>query len=193
MEFGPYRFIKQFVSNPRSTGAIYPSSEKLCELVTDAAEIREALTLIELGSGTGVFTEKILEKKDPGAVFFAIEINPVFCEATRSRCPGATVYEDSAENARKYLELNGRGCCDCVVSSLPWTVFDYDTQDRLLDVMADVLRPGGVLLTFSYSASLLMPSARRFRSRLREKFSSVERSRTVWSNFPPAFVYRVEK
>lgn len=193
MEFGPYRFIKQFVSNPRSTGAIYPSSEKLCELVTDAAEIRDSQTLIELGSGTGVFTEKVLEKKDPEAVFFAIEINPVFCEATRSRCPGATVYEDSAENARKYLELNGRDFCDCVVSSLPWTVFDYDTQDSLLDSITDVLRPGGVLLTFSYSASLVMPSARRFRSRLREKFSSVERSRTVWSNFPPAFIYRAEK
>ena len=193
MEFGPYRFIKQFVSNPRSTGAIYPSSERLCELVTDAAEIREARTLIELGSGTGVFTEKVLEKKDPEAVFFAIEINPAFCEATRSRCPEATVYEDSAENARKYLEMNGRDFCDCVVSSLPWTVFDYDTQDRLLDVIADVLRPGGRLLTFSYSASLLVPSARRFRSRLCEKFSSVERSRTVWSNFPPAFVYSAEK
>ena len=193
MEFGPYRFIKQFVSNPRSTGAIYPSSERLCELVTDVAEIREARTLIELGSGTGVFTEKVLEKKDPEAVFFAIEINPAFCEATRSRCPEATVYEDSAENARKYLEMNGRDFCDCVVSSLPWTVFDYDTQDRLLDVIADVLRPGGRLLTFSYSASLLVPSARRFRSRLCEKFSSVERSRTVWSNFPPAFVYSAEK
>ena len=193
MEFSPYRFIKQFVRNPRSTGAIYPSSEKLCELVTEAAGIREARTLIELGSGTGVFTEKILEKKDPDAVFFAIEINPVFCEATRSRCPGATVYEDSAENARKYLELNGRDCCDCVVSSLPWTVFDYDTQDSLLDAIVDVLRPGGRLLTFSYSASLVMPSARRFRSRLREKFTSVEKSKTVWSNFPPAFVYSAEK
>jgi len=193
LEFGPYRFIKQFVRNPRSTGAIYPSSERLCELVTDAAGIREARTLIELGSGTGVFTEKVLEKKNPEAVFFAIEINPAFCEATRSRCPKAVVYEDSAENARKYLELNGLDFCDCVVSSLPWTVFDYDTQDSLLDVIVDVLRPGGVLLTFSYSASLLVPSARRFRSRLREKFSSVERSRTVWSNFPPAFVYSAEK
>ena len=117
----------------------------------------------------------------------------MFCEATRFRCPEATVYEDSAENARKYLELNGRDFCDCVVSSLPWTVFDYETQDSLLDSITDVLRPGGVLLTFSYSASLVMPSARRFRSRLREKFASVERSKTVWSNFPPAFVYRAEK
>ncbi len=193
LKLGAYGYIKQFLRYPQSTGSIAPSNEELSELVTETARLDEMGTVVELGSGTGVFTEKILEKKSPEALFFAIEINPEFCEATKSRCPSATVYRDSAENMKKYLEQHGKDSCDCIISSLPWTVFDHGTQDRLLDVIWDVLKPGGRMITFSYSISMMVPNARRFRSTLRNKFTNVVKSKTVWSNFPPAFVYSAEK
>lgn len=193
LKLGAYGYIKQFLRYPKNTGSITPSNEELSELVTEAARLGEMGTVVELGSGTGVFTEKILEKKNPEALFFAIEINPEFCEATKSRCPSATVYKDSAENMKKYLERHGKDSCDCIISSLPWAVFDHGTQDRLLDVIWGVLRPGGRMITFSYSISMMVPNARRFHSILRSKFSNVIKSKTVWSNFPPAFVYSAEK
>lgn len=193
LKLGVYGYIKQFLKDPKSTGSITPSNEELSELVTETARLDKMGTVVELGSGTGVFTEKILEKKSPEALFFAIEINPEFCEATKSRCPSATVYRDSAENMKKYLERHGKDSCDCIISSLPWAVFDHGTQDRLLDVIWDVLKPGGRMITFSYSISMMVPNARRFRSTLRNKFTSVVKSKTVWSNFPPAFVYSAEK
>lgn len=193
LKLGAYRYIKQFLRDPKSTGSITPSNEELSELVTDTARLGEMGTVIELGPGTGVFTEKILEKKNPETLFFAIEINPEFCEATKSRCPSATVYRDSAENMKKYLEQHGADSCDCIISSLPWAVFDHGTQDRLLDVIWNVLKPGGRMITFSYSVSIMVPNARRFRSILRNKFTNVVKSKTVWSNFPPAFVYSAEK
>ena len=193
LKLGIYGYIKQFMRYPKSTGSITPSNEELSELVTETARLSEMGTVVELGPGTGVFTEKILEKKHPEALFFAIEINPEFCEATKLRCPSATVYRDSAENMKKYLERHGKDSCDCVISSLPWAVFDHGTQDRLLDAIWDVLRPGGKMITFSYSISVMVPNARRFRSILRSKFTNVVKSKTVWSNFPPAFVYSAEK
>ena len=193
LRLGVYGYIKQFLRDPKSTGSIAPSNEELSELVTETARLSEMGTVVELGPGTGVFTEKILEKKNPEALFFAIEINPEFYEATKSRCPSATVYKDSAENMRKYLEQHGKDSCDCIISSLPWAVFDHGTQDRLLDVIWDVLKPGGKMITFSYSISMMVPNARRFRSILRSKFSNVVKSKTVWSNFPPAFVYSAKK
>ncbi|MXZ12460.1 MAG: methyltransferase domain-containing protein [Candidatus Dadabacteria bacterium] len=193
LKLGIYGYIKQFLRDPKSTGSITPSNEELSELVTETARLGEMGTVVELGPGTGVFTEKILEKKKPDALFFAIEINPEFYEATKSRCPSATVYKDSAENMKKYLEQHGKDSCDCIISSLPWAVFDHGTQDRLLDVIWDVLRPGGKMITFSYSISMMVPNARRFRSILRSKFSNVAKSKTVWSNFPPAFVYSAKK
>ncbi len=193
MKLGAYGYIKQFLKNPKNTGSLTPSNEELSELVTDTAELGEMGTVVELGSGTGVFTEKILKKKNPEALFFAIEINPEFCEATRSRCPSATVYMDSAENMKKYLEQHGKNSCDCIISSLPWAVFDHRTQDKLLNAIWKVLRPGGRMITFSYSISMMVPNARRFRSILRNRFTSVVKSKTVWSNFPPAFVYSAKK
>ncbi len=193
LKLGAYGYIKQFFRDPKSTGSITPSNEELSELVTETARLDEMGTVVELGSGTGVFTEKILEKKNPEALFFAIEINPEFCEATKLRCPSATVYRDSAENMKKYLEQHGKNSCDCIISSLPWAIFDHGTQDRLLEIIWDVLKPGGRMITFSYSISMMVPNARRFRSILRNKFTSVVKSKTVWSNFPPAFVYSAEK
>ena len=193
LKLGVCGYIKQFLRDPKNTGSITPSNEELSELVTETARLGEMGTVVELGSGTGVFTEKILEKKNPEALFFAIEINPEFCKATKSRCPSATVYKDSAENTKKYLEQHGKDSCDCIISSLPWAVFDHDTQDRLLGIIWEVLRPGGRMITFSYSISMMVPNARRFRSILQSKFSTVAKSKTVWSNFPPAFVYSAEK
>ncbi len=193
LKLGAYGYIKQFFRDPKSTGSLTPSNEELSELVTDTARLDEMGTVVEIGSGTGVFTEKILEKKNPEALFFAIEINPEFCEATKSRCPSATVYRDSAENMKKYLERHGKDSCDCVISSLPWAVLDHGTQDRIIDVIWSVLKPGGRMITFSYSISMMVPNARRFRSILRSRFTNVAKSKTVWSNFPPAFVYSAEK
>jgi len=193
LRFGAYGYIKQFLKDPKSTGSLMPSNKGLSELVTDTAKLSEVETVVELGPGTGVFTQKILEKKNPEALFFAIEINSEFCEATRFRCPAATIYKDSAENTKRYLKKHGKDSCDCIISSLPWAVFDHVTQDRLINVIWDVLRPGGRLITFSYSISMMVPNARRFRSILLNKFSNVVKSKTVWSNFPPAFVYRAEK
>ena len=56
-------FFKQFLLNPNVTGAIVKSSEELAELITESVNLKKAKVIVELGSGTGVFTKKILEKK----------------------------------------------------------------------------------------------------------------------------------
>ena len=145
------------------TGAVAASSQGLSELITETAELSKASVVIEFGSGTGVFTEKIRQKIRLDATFFAIELNGDFVEATRSRCPAVEVYRDCATNARKYLEARGHRYCDCIISGLPWASFRDHLQDNLLDTILDVLRPGGRFLTFAYLQGLLLPSGFKFR------------------------------
>ena len=52
------------------------------------------------------------------------------------------------------------------------------------------VRPGGRFATFAYLQGLLVPPGQKFRRRLDDYFTRVERSRVVWWNLPPAFVYR---
>ncbi|MGH7884572.1 MAG: class I SAM-dependent methyltransferase [Thermodesulfobacteriota bacterium] len=193
MNFGIFSFLKELAKNPARTGSIAPSCDELCDLITDQAELNNIHTVIEFGPGTGVFTEKIMDKISVDTTFFALELNPVFIEVTKKRCPGVIIYNDSAENSKKYLEMNGKSCCDCIISGLPWTAFGPALQDRLLETIWDILSPKGRFLTFSYSHSLLFPTARRFRKRLKNIFPEVTESKTVWANFPPAFVYCAKK
>jgi phosphatidylethanolamine/phosphatidyl-N-methylethanolamine N-methyltransferase len=185
----PIVFIRQFVFHPGQTGAIAASSDGLAELITDSAGLADASVVIEWGPGTGVFTEKILQKKRPDALFFALEMNPDFVATTQARCPGARIYHDSAANTRRYLEQHGQTQCDCVICGLPWAAFDESLQDTLLDTLVAILRPGGRFLTFAYLHGLLLPAGQRFRRKLKTRFRQVTTTRTVWRNLPPAFVY----
>jgi len=186
-------FLRQFVRAPTRVGAVAPSSKYLAAAMMRCADVPTASVVIEMGPGTGVFTESLAAELAPGSRFFALEINPRFVEATRRRCPGVIVHMDSATNARAHLENIGAEHCDLIVSSLPWATFGPSLQSEILDTIVDVLRPGGRLLTFAYLQGLAMPSGQRFRKALDARFGEVTKSPTVWRNVPPAFVYSAVK
>ncbi len=187
------QFFKQFIRYPGLTCAVTESGEELAELITDVAELSQASTVVEFGPGTGVFTEKILEKTSENTRAFAMEVNADFVEATRRRCPQAVVYRDSALNVAHYLEGFGVEKCDRIICGLPWACFPKEVQSRLLDTIAEVLEPGGKLLTFAYVHGLFLPAGRRFRKCLSSRFQSVTATRIVWQNLPPAFIYCAER
>lgn len=186
-------FVKGYLASPKHVGALTPSSRGLAERITSAACVDEADAVIEFGSGTGVFTEVIARKLRPGAKFFAIEISEEFVKACKERCPGVQVYHDSAMNAPKYLAQMGLQYCDCIVSGLPFANFEDNLQGDLLNTAYEMLKPGGVFVTFTYIFSPHMPGGRRFRKRLERRFGKVEKTSIVWSNVPPAFAYRAVK
>ena len=161
--------------------------------MTDTAELANAGVIVEWGTGTGVFTERILEKKRPDADFLAVELNEEFVAATRKRCPAAHVVHDSAAHTGKHLAARGWQGCDRIVCGLPWAAFPEKLQDDLLDTLHEVLRPGGIFVTFGYLQGLLLPAGQRFRRKLQNRFPRVTTSPTLWRNFPPAFVYRATK
>jgi phospholipid N-methyltransferase len=185
-------FLKNFIRHPIETGAVAASSSGLADAITEAANLDDARVVVEFGSGTGVFTEAIARKLPERATFFALEINPAFVEATRSRCPGVDVIHDSAVETKAHLRRRGLDYCDRVVCGLPWASFSETRQADLLETIVQVLRPGGVFVTFAYVQGLLMPAGWRFRKNLKSTFPRVTTTRTVWRNVPPAFVDRAE-
>jgi phospholipid N-methyltransferase len=57
----------------------------------------------------------------------------------------------------------------------------------------DVLRPGGLFVTYTYVMSPLMPGGRKFKRKVLERFSRVDCTPFVLVNVPPAFVYVAER
>lgn len=186
-------FVKEWLASPKHVGSMIPSSRELAELVTDAAGVREADAIIEFGPGTGVFTEVIARKLHKGARFLAIEIREEFVKAVRERCPGVHVIHDSAANAKKHLTEMGLEHCDCIISGLPFALFEDALQDQLLGTALDILKPGGIFATFTYFYSPYLPQGRRIQRKLHARFRRVDKTRIVWRNMLPAFAYRAVK
>jgi phospholipid N-methyltransferase len=152
--------------------------------------LHEARTIVELGPGTGAFTEAVLECKPTEALFLALELNGDFVEDLRGRFPGVEVVHDSAENLPKHLQAHGRKKADLILCGLPWAGFPQELQDRLMRGILESLAPGGTFATFAYIHAAWFPAARRFRRFLKQNFAVVRQTPVVWRNVPPAFVYQ---
>jgi phospholipid N-methyltransferase len=147
-----------------------------------------ASLVVELGPGTGVFTESILGQLATGARLVVIELNPTLAAALTRRYAGrpVDVVHAPAAELGQYVDAP----VDAVVSGLPWTVMAESDQRRTLDAATGALRDTGRFATFAYAHAAWTPPGRRFARMLAERFASVERGRIVWPNLPPAFVHR---
>lgn len=182
-------FLLQVFKNPFSTGGVAPCGPKIIASVTHAAAVSTADQIVELGPGTGVFTQAIDRQRKEGSQFFAVEINPEFAAITRSLCPNVQVFEGSAADLKSFLPIESWGKVDVVVSTLPWSLLSKELQSTILDTVVQCLKPGGRFLTVMYVQSRIFPMGIRFAKMLRQKFVKVERLRPVWDGPFPMFAY----
>lgn len=185
-------FLKQFVARPHEIGAIVPSSETLAREMVERVDWARVDVVVEYGPGLGAVTSEILRKAD-GRDFFVIEVNEPYTHALRRRFPLLPVYLGSAASIVEIAAAHGVTQVDCVISSLPWANFPEVVQNQILDAMFDVMAPHGQFATFAYMHGLPLPSGRRFRAKLEQRFRRVTRSGVIWRNAPPAIVYHCER
>lgn len=183
-------FFESFLRGPASVGAIAPSSPALARAMIVGCNLSTANTVVELGPGTGSFTEQILQGIGRRTKFIAIELDEQHVHRLRRRFPDTDFYHDSAAQLPKYLAKHAKQKADVIVSGLPWASIPASDREQIMRAVVESLAPGGVFTTFGYFHTRLLPSAKRFAALLRREFAKVERSKLVWRNFPPAYVYR---
>jgi phospholipid N-methyltransferase len=186
-------FFGQFMRAPGTTGAVAPSSRRLARVAATPVPERGDPVIVELGPGTGVFTDEIQRRLGGRGHHLAVEINPTLATRLAERHPGAKIVVADAVNLPQLLAKHGFEQADIVVSGLPWAAFPAGLQDRLLGAITEVLAPTGAFTTFAYVHARTLPPAVRFRRRLLQAFEEVVPSRTVWGNVPPAFVYHARR
>lgn len=187
------RFIRESLRKPGRVGAIAPSTQRLATHMVSGIDWDSVRTIVEYGPGTGVFTSEIMRCKRPDAHFFAVELHAEFASALKQQYPDVPILEDSVANIEAICQQQGVAEVDAIVCGLPWAAFSERDQTEYLDAMMKVLKPGGHLTTFAYLSGMVLPAAHRFRAKLKDYFSEVHASRTVWLNFPPAFIYRCQR
>jgi len=182
-------FLLEFVRSPATVGAIAASGSALAGLATAVVPRTGSPVVVELGPGTGAFTEAIQRRLARNGRHLAVELNPRFAQQLASRHPAVDVVNADANSLGLLLAQRGIGQVDVVVSGLPWAAFAEEHQRAVLAEVVAAMAPDGVFTTFAYVHARWASPARRLLRSLRSQFDEVVIGRTVWANLPPALVY----
>lgn len=179
-------FLKQFFKDRKVVGAVSPSTKFLGEKMLASIDFDKARNMVELGPGTGVFTDIIIQRMHRDAKLLVLELNDDFFHKLSERIddPRVQVIHDSAENISKYLPEAQQENQDAVISSLPLMVFSAPLRKAVVDASYKSLKPTGKYVQFQYSLQ-----SKKF---LESIYKNVKVTFTI-KNFPPAFVYSCRK
>lgn len=175
-------FIFQYITKPRTVGAVLPSSKYLAHKMVSGINFNNAKCIAEYGAGTGVFTQKLIEKRNPDTLLLVFEMNPSFCKMLEERFKGQQkfiVINDSAEKIGEYLKKYNMEHADFIISGLPFASIPYEISTNILKETQKYLKPGGNFVTFQYT--LLK---KQF---LLQFFNNISLTREI-RNIPPAYV-----
>ena len=70
-----FKFLKQLIKNPQFIGSVAPNSEYLAKKMIEGINFQECNSIIEYGSGIGVFTEKLIVRKKEDTLLLVFENN----------------------------------------------------------------------------------------------------------------------
>ena len=186
-------FAREFIKNWKTVGAILPSSSALAHRMVEAANVPHANRVLELGPGTGAFTEAIRDSMPHASNYLGIEMNAPFVETLKARFPGFEFATAAAQEFDFSTYLSAGESFDAIVSGLPWTAFPEWLQQDILSNVLKHLKPGGCFATFAYFGFHKLPGGQHFRSLLQQQSGSLRTTAVVWGNVPPAFVYVLQK
>lgn len=152
-----YTFAGEFMSNPSAIGAIAPSSEELAEIMVESIDPANSI-VIELGAGTGPFTEKLVAKI-PKDKLFIVENNATFHEHLVKRFPDQTVLCVDACELDQHIPEHLHGKINVVVSGLPFRSLPSDVASKILSSLKKVCAVNFKFIQFTYFNEPPLPLA----------------------------------
>jgi phospholipid N-methyltransferase len=181
-------FILEWLDNPASVGAFCPSSKKLARTMAESVILTEKGYCIELGPGTGVVTQALLDHGIPQERLILIERSARFVKILQKKFPSLTIIQGDATELATLLktQLGDKVKVDSIVSSLPLRSIPLDIRNAIVTQWQHLLTDKSRVIQFSYF--IFGKSATGNKS----VYDKISHS-VVMRNFPPAKVYCYEK
>ena len=181
----PRAIILHALRNPFSVGAVASASPHLVNEMLSQVECH-ADVIVELGAGTGVITQALVEGRNHRRGVVSIEIDPHLADIAGARLAGSAevIVGDALELSSFFTE----GQVDSIVCSLPLTLLSSGDLEVFLAGVSGVLKDGGVFVFYLYQMGFWNQRYKRVVQHARLHFSSVCENPIVWRNLPPARV-----
>lgn len=177
------RFFAAWLRDPCGVAAVAPSGRALAALITQDVP-PTATRVLELGPGTGVFTQALINRGIAERALTLVENDPSFARLLRRRYPQATVRQGDA--AALAHEPAGEPMFAAAVCGLGFLNMDDDKIEAVLRGAFAAMRPGAPVFLFTYGPRCPVSAGVR-----RAVGARAERTGTAWLNLPPAAVYRL--
>ncbi len=182
MMSGKLQFAWNFLCHPVRNASLIPSSTFASKAMLLGVDFSAVQTVVELGPGTGVFTEEILRRCKPNTKVLLIELEQDYVTLLRKKFGTRVVVENaSAHLLDAILAKNGMTKVDLIVSGLPFSL-PHEVKEKLFASLRVHIAHGTHYRFFTYNPPLMK---RVYANLPIQKISFVAR------NFPPLWVYGI--
>lgn len=175
-------FLKQLIRNPKSLGALVPSSQMLADFICGHVPTAENHLVVEVGAGTGRFTQGLLKAGIKPENLVVLEIDPIMCSFLRKNFPHINVIEGNANQLHTLLPEGWVGKIGTIISGIPMVNLSAEDQEQIISSCFQVLSELGSVLQFTYGP--LSPLSSKKLGLTKKRLGH------VFMNFPPATVWQ---
>jgi phospholipid N-methyltransferase len=204
-------FFTSFFSNPKEIGAFFPSSKGLArKMVKGVKEHIKALAgetfsvsenfdidshsnykILELGGGSGVFTEEMIRQGIPEKSIFLVERQEKFVSILEKKFANSCIMNGFAQDLlKKYPAFEKK--FPVVISGIPLrNISNPQERQEIFNVVFRCIKEGGFLRQFTYGIS--SPIASEELRKVEQDLGciiEVEYEGKIFKNFPPARIYK---
>jgi phosphatidylethanolamine/phosphatidyl-N-methylethanolamine N-methyltransferase len=178
------RFFKGWMRKPGEVGAVKPTGREAARAMACYIPVGTDLPVLELGPGTGVITQAILDRGISPDQLVSIEFNRDFYEYLLPRFPGVRLIHGDALRAEDLIAATGFTQFSAVISAVPLLNLPKSERVGLIRSSLGRVAEDGPFVQISYGPRPPTPSlAGTYR---------VVAGEWIVKNVPPAkiFVYR---
>ena len=172
----PWVFVREFARRPNAVGSVWPSSSRLARQMAARVPAPGGRWVVQLGGGTGVLTQALLERGIGPERLIVVERSPVFARHLSKRFPRTQVVLGDAACLEQLLPPAVRA--GSIVSSLPLLSLPRAEVSTILQQWHRVLPREGVAVQYTYNLG-------KVRLLGRNGFE-IRDEDIIWRNLPPA-------
>lgn len=177
-----FHFIRSFLTHPLQTGSILPSSTNLTCLMMADLPWEKLSVIVELGAGTGTFTEYIAQHKKDDAIVLVVEKNHTLLAKLVRRYGHDPhfIFGEDASLLNSYLQQAHLHGANCIICSLPFANFNDAECYQLGAEIKNALTDQGILRAYQYTLQM---------KHIFDQYLVANTIKHTYKNIPPAFVY----
>ena len=175
--------IKKIIKNFKTKWMVWHSSKFLIKKMIWNIDFSKDLVIVQYWSWKAVFVKQILKKMSKNSKLYVFEIDERWNKYAEEINDSRLVYiNDSAEKVFDYVNEKQ---VDVIVSTLPFWSLPKDLLNLIISNSKKILKENGLFLQYQYFLTDKKAIENIFWIKSKISFELI--------NFPPAFIYKIQK